>query len=166
MNTVNPTLIDYQSYSILIIDDNPTNLRVAVDYLEDHGFEIMVARNGQMGIKRARYAQPDLILLDVRMPNIDGFETCRRLKANTTTNNIPVIFMTALTSTEDKVKGFAVGAVDYVTNQYSTRRCWLASQPISRFAISRNNCNKQTTNSKKQIINWRNESLIGLIAYK
>ena len=115
MNTMNPTLIDYQSYSILIIDDNPTNLRVAVDYLEDHGFEIMVARNGKMGLKRARYAQPDLILLDVRMPNIDGFETCRRLKANAKTKDIPVIFMTALTSTEDKVKGFAVGAVDYVT---------------------------------------------------
>ena len=107
--------LDYRRYSLLIIDDNPTNLGVVVNYLEDYGFEIMVARNGYIGLKRAKYAQPDIILLDVMMPGIDGFETCRRLKADDSTYNIPVVFMTALSSTEDKVKGFEVGAVDYVT---------------------------------------------------
>ena len=107
--------LDYRNYSLLIIDDNPTNLGVVVNYLEDYGFEIMVARNGEIGLKRAKYAEPDIILLDVMMPGIDGFETCRRLKADESTRNIPVIFMTALSSTEDKVKGFEVGAVDYVT---------------------------------------------------
>lgn len=107
--------LDYRRYSLLIIDDNPTNLGVVVNYLEDYGFEIMIARNGHIGLKRAKYAQPDIILLDVMMPGIDGFETCRRLKADDSTHNIPVVFMTALSSTEDKVKGFEVGAVDYVT---------------------------------------------------
>jgi PAS domain S-box-containing protein len=107
--------LDLSAYSLLIIDDNPTNLRVAIDYLEGHGFEVMMARDGEMGVERAKYTQPDLILLDVMMPQIDGFESCRRLKADEATAAIPVIFMTALTSTRDKVKAFQVGAVDYVT---------------------------------------------------
>ncbi|MGB0385463.1 MAG: hybrid sensor histidine kinase/response regulator [Ardenticatenaceae bacterium] len=105
----------FYSYSVLIIDDNPTNLGVIGDYLEQHGFEIIAARNGQSGLKRAKRARPDIILLDVMMPGLDGFETCRRLKLDEATKDIPVIFMTALSSTEDKVKGFEVGAVDYVT---------------------------------------------------
>lgn len=107
--------INQFNYSVLIIDDNPTNLGVIGDYLEQVGFEIIAARNGSSGIMRAKRAQPDIILLDVMMPGIDGFETCRRLKLDDVTKDIPVIFMTALTSTEDKVKGFNVGAVDYVT---------------------------------------------------
>ncbi len=103
------------NYSVLIVDDNPTNLGVIGDYLEQVGFEIIAARNGSSGIMRAKKAQPDIILLDVMMPGIDGFETCRRLKQDETTKHIPVIFMTALTSTQDKVTGFNVGAVDYVT---------------------------------------------------
>ncbi len=107
--------LDFKASVILVIDDNPTNLGVLVDYLEEYGFEIIVARNGEMGLKRAQVAQPDMILLDVMMPGIDGFETCRRLKTDESTFEIPVIFMTALSSTEDKVKGFEVGGVDYVT---------------------------------------------------
>lgn len=116
MNVASRTqLIKQFNYSVLIIDDNPTNLGVIGDYLEQVGFEIIAARNGRSGIMRAKRAQPDIILLDVMMPGIDGFETCRRLKLDEVTKDIPVIFMTALTSTEDKVKGFNVGAVDYVT---------------------------------------------------
>lgn len=100
---------------VLIIDDNPTNLGVIADYLEDYGFTILVARDGESGLEKAQYAQPDIILLDVMMPGIDGFETCCRLKENDLTNNIPVIFMTALTEAEHKVKAFEAGAVDYVT---------------------------------------------------
>jgi signal transduction histidine kinase len=107
--------VGFQNYSVLIIDDNPTNLSVIVNYLETYGFELMIARSGQSGLARSKIAPPDIILLDVMMPGIDGFETCRRLKANDLTREIPVIFMTALTNTEDKVKGFKAGAVDYVT---------------------------------------------------
>ncbi len=101
--------------TILVIDDNPTNLSVAVNSLEDRGFIVLTARDGLSGIKRAKYAHPDIILLDVVMPGIDGFETCYQLKNDAKTQDIPVIFMTALTSYEEKVKGFEVGAVDYVT---------------------------------------------------
>ncbi len=100
---------------VLVIDDNTTNIDVIASYLQRTGFETIVARNGKMGLKRAKFSQPDLILLDVMMPDIDGFETCRRLKLDNDTKNIPVIFITALSSVEDKIKGFAVGGVDYIT---------------------------------------------------
>jgi signal transduction histidine kinase len=103
------------NYTILIIDDNPTNLGVIVDYLEDAGFDILIARDGETGLKRAQMAKPKLILLDVMMPDIDGFETCRRLKADEKTQDIPIIFMTALDNVEDKVTGFKLGGIDYVT---------------------------------------------------
>ncbi|MDJ0715051.1 MAG: histidine kinase dimerization/phosphoacceptor domain -containing protein [Prochloraceae cyanobacterium] len=105
---------DFQKYTILLVDDNPTNLELVVDYLEDYGLTILVSQDGESAFNRAKYANPDLILLDVMMPGIDGFETCRLLKADPKTKDIPVIFMTALSSTEDRVKGFEVGAVDYV----------------------------------------------------
>jgi len=107
--------------TILIVDDNATNLKVISDYLKNFGFGIMVARSGEIALKRVQYALPDIILLDIMMPGIDGFETCERLKANVHTKDIPVIFMTALSETEDKIKGFQAGAVDYVTKplQYS-----------------------------------------------
>lgn len=100
---------------ILIVDDIPTNLEVLLDVLFDSGFEVLVALDGESAIEQVEYAQPDIILLDVMMPGIDGFETCRRLKNNPNTKNTPVIFMTALSDTVDKVKGFELGAVDYIT---------------------------------------------------
>lgn len=100
---------------ILIVDDTPTNLRMLCDFLTNSGFEVLVATDGESALEQTVYAQPNLILLDVLMPGIDGFETCRRLKANPSTKDIPVIFMTALGETVDKVRGFQVGAVDYVT---------------------------------------------------
>jgi two-component system sensor histidine kinase ChiS len=101
--------------TILVVDDNPTNLRVLVDYLEEVGFEVLAAEDGETAIDLLQYTLPDIILLDVMMPGIDGFETCRRLKNDSTTKDIPVIFMTALSDTDDKVEGLQAGAVDYIT---------------------------------------------------
>lgn len=101
--------------TILIVDDNPANLGVLTSFLKRYGYKTPVAIKGELALKRAKHIRPDLILLDVLMPGIDGFETCRQLKANEATKDIPVIFMTALVSTEDKIKGFEVGGVDYVT---------------------------------------------------
>ncbi|MEG4024824.1 response regulator [Microcoleus sp. S13C4] len=103
---------------ILIVDDNPTNLEVLFDTLSNGGFEVAVAIDGEKAIKQSEYYPPDLILLDVVMPGIDGFETCKRLKENPLTNDIPVIFMTSLSDTADRVKGFNVGAVDYITKPF------------------------------------------------
>jgi diguanylate cyclase (GGDEF)-like protein len=100
--------------TLLLIDDNPTNLRVATEHLRSNQFEILTARDGKTGIERARLAQPDLILLDVQMPGLDGFATCELLKRDPLTKHIPVLFMTAQTDIEAVVKGFAAGGVDYL----------------------------------------------------
>jgi len=103
---------------ILIVDDTLTNLEVLFGCLTNAGFRILVAEDGMSAIENAKYALPDLILLDILMPGLDGFETCRRLKADEATAEIPVIFMTALAETVDKVKGFSLGAVDYITKPF------------------------------------------------
>lgn len=104
--------------TILVIDDNPTNLEVLYRTLANQGYDVLVEVDGQNAIEQVQVSPPDLILLDVLMPGIDGFEVCRRLKANAQTQNIPVIFMTALTETRDKVTGFNLGAVDYITKPF------------------------------------------------
>lgn len=101
--------------TILIVDDTPSNIGVIAENLEESGYRVLVAQDGAEGLQRADFVQPDLILLDVMMPEIDGFEVCRKLKKQASTRDIPVIFMTARTDTEDKVAGFNAGAVDYVT---------------------------------------------------
>jgi len=104
--------------TILIVDDNSANLGVLSDALSQEGFEVRVAKSGKMALERVKYALPDLILLDVMMPEIDGFETCRRLQAAPETKQIPIIFMTALSDTANKVEGFQLGAVDYITKPF------------------------------------------------
>src|SRR5687767_13240360 len=104
--------------TVLIVDDNVINLKLMMQQLKPYDYNILTARDGEAGIERARLVQPDLILLDVQMPQIDGFETCRRLKADPETRAIPVIFMTALSSIEDKLQGFAAGGVDYVPKPF------------------------------------------------
>jgi PAS domain S-box-containing protein len=107
-----------EEHTILIIDDDPANLGVISASLEDNGLRVLVARDGESGIQKALYARPGIILLDVLMPGLDGFEMCNRLKKNEATRDIPVIFMTALTATKDKVKGFAAGGVDFITKPF------------------------------------------------
>ena len=101
--------------TILIVDDTPANLGVLVETLGSAGYQLMVAEDGEEALAQTVQTQPDLILLDVMMPGIDGFEACRRLKARESTRDIPVLFMTALNETADKVKAFAAGGVDYIT---------------------------------------------------
>lgn len=101
--------------TILIVDDTPANLGVLVETLGVAGYRLMVAEDGEEALAQTLQIQPDLILLDVMMPGMDGFETCRRLKARAETREIPVLFMTALSETSEKVKAFAVGAVDYIS---------------------------------------------------
>ncbi|RQN35148.1 hybrid sensor histidine kinase/response regulator [Paraburkholderia tropica] len=100
---------------VLVVDDTASNLGIVVDFLEASGLQVSIARDGEEGLNRAELVRPDLILLDVMMPGLDGFEVCRRLKAQPETWEIPVIFMTSLSRADDKHRGFQVGAVDYVT---------------------------------------------------
>lgn len=101
--------------TILVVDDNPTNIQVLFDILTEIGYRVAIAKSGEAALQRLQSYHPDIILLDVMMPGIDGFETCRRLKADPATCDIPVIFMTALSDSIDKVKGLSLGAVDYIT---------------------------------------------------
>ena len=102
---------------ILIVDDNPTNIKVVADFLKESGFKVLVAKSGKSCLKRLQKVLPDLILLDVVMPDMDGFDTCRRLKSWSRTQDIPIIFMTAVSDTNpmDKVTGLTLGAVDYIS---------------------------------------------------
>lgn len=104
--------------TILIVDDQVTNLEVLSELLASHGFKVLSARDSETAIEIALRARPDLILLDVVLPGIDGFDACQQLKANEHTENIPVIFMTVLERIEDKIRGFQVGAVDYITKPF------------------------------------------------
>jgi len=112
------SLFKPQNHTLLVVDDNPANLSVLAEYLEAIGFEVLTARTGEIALERAGLARPDLILLDVLLPGINGFETCRALKADADTAAIPVIFMTVLTETEHKLRAFEAGAVDYVTKPF------------------------------------------------
>ena len=105
---------DVEKDTVLVVDDQPEDIQVLILALQECGLTILVARQGEHAIDLAAQFTPDVILLDVRIPGMEGFETCRRLKANAATRNIPVIFMTALGNTEDIVRGFEVGGVDYI----------------------------------------------------
>ncbi len=112
------TLQHSHSPTILTVDDDRATLSVLSEYLQNAGFRVIVARDGESAMEKARYGHPDLILLDLVLPKMDGFETCRRLKKDETLRDIPVIFMTVLTETADKVRGFQVGGADYVTKPF------------------------------------------------
>ncbi len=103
---------------VLVVDDVPTNLDVLRQPLEQAGYRFLAVPSGEVALKVARHSQPDLILLDVLMPDMDGYEVCRRLKADPDLADIPVIFLTARDETEAVVEGFAAGGVDYIVKPF------------------------------------------------
>jgi two-component system sensor histidine kinase/response regulator len=106
---------------VLIVDDTPTNLDLLFKHLSKSGYKVLVAPSGKLGLRQAAQAQPDIILLDIMMPEMDGFETCEQLKAQDSTKDIPIIFMTALADLDNKLRAFTIGAVDYVTKPFEHR---------------------------------------------
>lgn len=104
---------------ILVIDDHPDNVFLLQDRLEHEGFEVITAYNGPQGIEKAREEMPDLVLLDVMMPGMSGFEVCKRITGFETTKNIPVILVTALTESENLREGFHAGAFDYIKKPFN-----------------------------------------------
>lgn len=103
---------------ILVVDDTPANLEVITETLSSVGYTVAIAISGERALKRLKTQVPDLILLDVQMPVIDGFETCRQIKSNPDTANIPVIFITASSDIGSIVRGFSLGAVDYISKPF------------------------------------------------
>ncbi|HEY9597603.1 MAG TPA: response regulator [Cyanophyceae cyanobacterium] len=120
-NLTNPNVVSQPSTKkeeILVVDDTSANLKLVSDFLGASGFEVRIAKSGSQALKLLERASPDLILLDIMMPEMDGFEICRRLKSWEKTKGIPVIFMTAIAdfaNSDNKVKGLTLGAVDYIT---------------------------------------------------
>ena len=110
----NQKFTDYNKQHILIIDDEPINLKILSRKLETEGYEIIVASRGETALHLVKQSLPDLILLDIMMPEMDGYEVCQKLKESPQTAEIPIIFLTSKTNTEDVIKGFELGAVDYV----------------------------------------------------
>ena len=109
---------NFSDCRILVVDDTPANIQALSATLKDKGYQVSVATSGRQALEVVSRRRPDLILLDVMMPEMDGFETCRRLKESAATNDIPVIFLTARTETADIVQGFELGAVDYVAKPF------------------------------------------------
>jgi signal transduction histidine kinase len=147
-----PEVPDSSAMTVLIVDDVPANLEVVGRHLENHGYRAVVAQGGKEGIERAALVRPNLILLDVLMPGIDGFETCRRLKANPDTRDIPVIFMTALTDTADKLTGFEVGAVDYVTKPLDGAEVLARIDTHLSLSVLRRQLQEQNAQLKQEIV--------------
>ncbi|MDV3348966.1 response regulator [Leptothoe sp. ISB3NOV94-8A] len=108
-------MLSSQRSEILIVDDIPTNIKLLYEFLQQSNYKVSIAKNAESAFKKLEKIVPDLILLDVMMPGLDGFVVCEKLKQNPRTRDIPVIFMTALTDEVDKVKGLSIGAVDYIT---------------------------------------------------
>ena len=104
--------------SILIVDDTPANLQLLARMLADRGYQVRPVLDGQLALASVEAEPPDLILLDIRMPEMNGYQVCERLQANPSTSQIPVIFLSAMDALEDKVKAFRAGGVDYVTKPF------------------------------------------------
>ncbi|MTJ07319.1 hybrid sensor histidine kinase/response regulator [Anabaena sp. UHCC 0253] len=112
--------IQYEPYkgTILIVDDTPNNLHLLSNMLEEQGYDVRCANSGAIALKAVAIEHPDLIMLDINMPNINGYEVCEQLKLDSNTCEIPVIFLSALSETIDKIKAFRIGGVDYITKPF------------------------------------------------
>ena len=113
-----PATITDTAATVLVVDDTPANLSVLLDLLTGAGFAVLVADSGERALLQIAHRQPDIILLDAMMPGLDGFETCRRLRAEPATRHLPVLFMTALTDMAARLTGFAAGAVDFISKPF------------------------------------------------
>ncbi len=141
-------------YKVLVVDDTPDNIQLISDILFEEGMSVTIARSGKQALKNVLVKLPDIILLDIAMPEMDGYEVCETLKKTPATANIPVIFLTAKTEAADVIKGFQVGAVDYVTKPFNIAE--LVARVHTHLELKRS----------RDIINEQNEKLKQLDATK
>ncbi|MDJ0647172.1 MAG: PleD family two-component system response regulator [Xenococcaceae cyanobacterium MO_188.B19] len=137
--------------NILVIDDRPENLRLLSVMLTKKGYTVRKAINGDLGIRAAYAVTPDIILLDINMPNIDGYEVCKKLKANPQTKQVPIIFVSALDQTLDKVKAFRYGASDYITKPFQIEE--VSARIENQLSIRRLQETLETKNRELERIN-------------
>ena len=145
---MNPSIADAEtplSADILIVDDTPANLRLLSGMLVEQGYTVRLAPNGKLALMNAQATPPDLVLLDIKMPDLSGYEVCERLKADPRTCDVPIIFISALDQTEDKVKAFTFGGVDYVTKPFQVE------EVLARIATHLTICNLQKELLRKNV---------------
>ncbi len=161
---MNPATAQQQD-TILLVDDNPTNLQVLFGTLEELGHKLLVAKSGEDALKVALRAKPGLILLDIMMPGMDGFETCKRLKADPQTEDTAIVFLSALNDTEAKIRGLSLGAVDFITKPFQAEEViarvetHLTIQHLRRTLAEQN---RKLQAANQQILEAVNEGIYGL----
>jgi len=143
------------NYNVLVVDDVEKNLQLIGNLLKDKGISITFATNGKQGLMAAKKKKPDLILLDIMMPEMDGYEVCEKLKGNKETKDIPIIFLTAKNEMEDLVKGFALGAVDYITKPFKKEE--LISRVLTHLELKRS---RDIIEDQKQQLELKNISIL------
>ncbi|HET8710214.1 MAG TPA: response regulator [Spongiibacteraceae bacterium] len=158
-------VIDVGNEQILLVDDNPINLQILYKTLQGSGYRLLIAKNGQSALDIARRAKPSLVLLDVMMPDMDGFEVCTQLKADKDTAAIAVIFLSALGDSQAKVRGFAVGGVDYIAKPFQSDEVVARVRThikIHRLEQQLARRNSELEEENQQILNAVEEGIIGI----
>jgi signal transduction histidine kinase len=148
--------------TLLVVDDVVTNIDILLEALGED-YTVRVATNGADALNSVKEVRPDLILLDVMMPGMDGFEVCRRLKDDPASHDIPIIFLTALNETTDKVKGFSVGGVDYVTKPFQSKE--VRARVDAHLKLLRQKCELQQSCDKLRELEMQRESLVHMIVH-
>lgn len=153
MNSKKPKSDAGQPASILVVDDTPANLQVLAGMLKDRGYKVRPVPSGKLALLAARRDPPDLILLDINMPEMNGYEVCEHLKADDDLKGIPVIFISALTEPLDKVKAFAIGGVDYITKPFQMEE--LHARVETHLKLRRMQIELEETNAQLSVVNGR-----------
>ncbi len=155
----------HEEERILLVDDNPTNLQVLLQTLNGRGYKLLIAKNGEGALRIAAKAKPAVALLDIMMPGMDGYEVCQRLKENPETQNITVIFLSALDDTKDKVRGLKTGAVDFISKPFQADEVIARVQTqlkIHKLEQALSARNRQLEADKARILENMNEGIFGL----
>lgn len=151
MNSQNTMVADKSQASLLIVDDNPNNIQLLKAILSLSGYRLIVAKDGVQALESVKSFLPDLIILDIMMPEMDGFEACQRLKENPETQNIPIIFLTAKSHIDDIMKGFELGAVDYITKPFSANELMARVEIHLKLKFSQDTVIKQRNELKEMV---------------
>lgn len=167
INSAKDMAIEIGSEQILLVDDNPINLQILYKTLQGSGYRLLIAKNGQSALEIARRAKPSLVLLDVMMPDMDGFDVCAQLKADSATAAIAVIFLSALGDSQAKVRGFAVGGVDYIAKPFQSDEVVARVRThikIRRLEQQLERRNSELEAENQQILDAIEEGIIGVDA--
>lgn len=155
--------VNIKDSNILIVDDNPSNLAMLFNYLTRRGYKVLVADSGKTALTMANEVEPDLILLDVIMPEMDGYTVCSEIKNNDKIKDVPVIFLSAVSSSEDKIKAFKSGGVDYITKPFNYEE--LAARVSAQLTIKHQKAKLEQFNQDLAIVNARKDRLFSIISH-